>query len=100
MLSYKIIDLSIIKESFVGYNKIEFYYDGDKLPDVFSKEAMADLLMAFSVKDCHTMLKEAIGHNVKSMFNKELSKEDKSLILGLVNDINENVKNRSDYEPK
>ena len=91
MLSYKITDLSIFKESFAGYNKVEFYYDGTKLPDVFSKEAMEDLIRAFGVKECHSMLKEALSHNVKSMFRKELSKEDKSLLLSLVSEINDTI---------
>jgi len=87
MLSYKITDISAIKG--LSFNKIEFYYNGCKLPEELNKEAVGDLIRAFGMKDSHSMLKEALSHNVKSMFSKELSKEDRSLILRLVSDIND-----------
>lgn len=71
--------------------KVEFYYDGDKLPEIFTKEAMVKLMKSFSVKDCHTMLKDAISHHVKTMYNKELSKEDRSAILGLISELNDTL---------
>lgn len=82
MLRYKIENVSLCSNPFVGINRIKFYYNNDILSCKLTKESIEDLLLAFPLSICIDEGIEFISKEL-SIKGHKISDNDKEVITEL-----------------